>query len=300
MSHVQPLMIAIMGPTASGKTALAERLADRYDAQLFAADAFHVYRGMDIGTAKPEAKSRYRLVDIRDPSEKITVGEWIGLAADELTKLFAVHKNAIFVGGTGLYMRALFEDYARLMPPPSAEIREEIRLREESGGLTALVQWLQETNSEVAEQIDLKNPVRVRRALERVLSPQSENLFPLPPYKRVKIALVPNKAQLSLRIHHRVREMVQNGWVSEVQTLAQKGVNELDPGMRAIGYRTLLDFCKGNLTKEQAIEAIAIETRQYAKRQRTWLRKEPNLQVIEEFGESDRTFDEACRLIELI
>lgn len=292
-----PLMIAVMGPTASGKSALAERLAERYDAQLIAADAFQVYRGMDIGTGKPIQKSLYKLIDLRNPNESITTGDWIRYAVDELEKLYALHKNAIFVGGTGLYVRALFQGYGDLTPPDPA-IREQIRTKELVGGLNALIEWLEVVDFESKSRIDLKNPVRVRRALEKALSPKTESLFTIPGYKRVKMALLPEKELLSIRIHNRICEMMQNGWVHEVESLVGNGVSADSPGMRAIGYKTLLNVSNNRMTEEQAIEAIAIETRQYAKRQRTWIRTEPDVRIIERFGDSEEAFEEACRIIE--
>ncbi|MBX3118967.1 MAG: tRNA (adenosine(37)-N6)-dimethylallyltransferase MiaA [Fimbriimonadaceae bacterium] len=300
MPEHEPLMIAVMGPTASGKTALAERIAERYNAQLFAADAFQVYRGFDIGTAKPAQKDRYRLVDIKSPTESIAVGEWVQLAVDELVPLYEKRRNVVFVGGTGLYVRALFQGYGALFPPADPETRERIREREAAGGMEALVQWLREIDKESSERIDIHNPVRVRRAIEKALCPKVETLFSVPPYKRVKMSLQPDKDDLNLRIKNRVSEMVQNGWVAEVEALRRAGISDNDPSMRAIGYRTLLKVCTGEIALEQAIEATEIETRQYAKRQRTWLRSEPDVRVIPRFGDTEEAFSEACQWIEII
>lgn len=295
-----PLMIAVMGPTASGKTALAERLADLLDAQLIAADAFQVYRGMDIGTAKPANRDRYLLLDFKDPSESTAVGEWAQMACDALQKLYEQGRSAVFVGGTGFYIRALFEGYADLSGPASEEVRAVIAEREAEVGMSGLADWLKELDPAAFERIDLQNPVRVRRALERALSPKSETFFSIPPYKRVKMALLPDKGELNLRIRKRVAEMMQNGWAAEAAALEGAGYSERAPGMRAIGYKTLLKLGKHELSLEQAIEEISVETRQYAKRQRTWLRSEPEVRVISQFGDTEEAFAEACRLIEVI
>ena len=132
------MLIAVMGPTASGKTGLAEALADELDATLINADAFQIYRGMDIGTAKPKAKSRYALLDIKNPNEGYGVGEWAQSAQAIVQDAWIAAKSVIVVGGTGLYIRALFEEYDGLHPAPDPVLRSELELREQTEGLPAL------------------------------------------------------------------------------------------------------------------------------------------------------------------
>ncbi|RYG22397.1 tRNA (adenosine(37)-N6)-dimethylallyltransferase MiaA [bacterium] len=274
-----PLLIAVMGQTASGKTALAEGLAERFDAQLINADAFQTYRGMDIGTAKPAARERYRLLDLKNPSETYGVGEFCVRAAEVLDEVYAAGRSAIVVGGTGQYVRALFEEYRDLMPEPDPRLRESMtrRLREE--GLPALVEELRQRDPEMAARTELQNPVRVTRALERLTDKRPPLVFRNPYVRRIKVSTVIQKDDGEARIALRTASMMHNGWVEEVRGLLADGYGPGDPGFRAIGYRTIAAVLDGDLATEEAERAIVQETISYAKRQRTWLRSEPGLHI---------------------
>lgn len=290
-----------MGPTASGKTPLAERLAAHYDAELVNADAFQVYRGLDIGTAKPSDRERYHLLDILNPDQGFGVGEWVRLASLVLQDAFERSRNVIVVGGTGLYIRALFEGYAEMAEPPDPELRTSLERREASEGLPSLALDLWSLAPEIAARTDLKNPARVRRALERLASPPSRLAFEMPAFKKRKIAIIPDKELLETRISARIFEMVQNGWVREVQGLRDAGYLPEHPGFRAIGYRSIWDAMVGATDLDQATATTIVETRRYAKRQRTWLRSEPELNVLSlgSGGSSfDATFDQARAIFE--
>lgn len=294
-----PLLIGIYGPTASGKTALAERIAEAIGAQLINADAFQAYRYLDIGTAKPQRKELYELLDILDPKESFGVGEWALRAGKLLTDLFVQRRNAVAVGGTGLYLRALFEEYAEMAPPPSQELRAALMERERREGLPALAEELVRKNPALAERTDLRNPARVRRALEKVLGGFSQIDIRLPPYRKVKISIDPDKGALNRLIEHRATEMLQNGWVREVNELIRMGYQRDDPAFRAIGYSEVFDFIDQRIGLEQATAKIALATRQYAKRQKTWLRSEPRLNRIAGFGYDSAVFKEAMECLVL-
>lgn len=268
-----------MGPTGSGKTDLAEALADRLDAELVNADAFQVYRGLDIGTNKPKDRGRYRLLDLVEPDEPFGVGEWVRLAREILDDLFARRCSAVFVGGTGLYIRALFEEYAEMGEAPPPELRAQVDDWRRTEGVEGLLRRLEAIG--IPEGLDQKNPVRVSRALERALHPSPAPPFRLPPFRKRKVAISIPSAQLAERVLARTRDFVQNGWVSEVEGLRSRGIGEDAPGMRAIGYRTLLRHLDGDVDREDAIAEIVRDTMRYAKRQRTWLRSEPDLIWIE-------------------
>jgi len=283
-----------MGPTGSGKTALAEALADELDAQLINADAFQVYRGMDIGTAKPEARERYELIDIKDPIEDFGVGEFVELAAKLIGR---DDRNAVVVGGTGLYVRALFEDYAEMSPAPEPSLREELMRLEATHGLESLYERLEAIRPEIAKTIDRRNPARVRRALEKALDPRPRMKIELPKRRKSKFALSPLRETLHTRIDARLAKMVQNGWIAEVGRLREKGIPRGAPGMRAIGYRAFYDYLAGVKSQEAAEEEIRLETRQYAKRQRTWLRSEPNLSVLDGDLTTEQAFEAAMRIV---
>ncbi len=265
-----------MGPTGSGKSELAEALADRLDASLLNADAFQVYRGLDVGTGKPERRDRYELLDLVDPSEPFGVGAWVKHAIEALKG----DRDAIVVGGTGFYIRALFEGYDRLQGAPDPELREALELRERTEGLASLAEELRDLDPETAANTDLQNPVRVRRALERALGPTQPLRIELPPYERFKFAIVPDPARHSALLEARLDRMLARGWPEEVKELFEAGVSPSAPGMRAIGYREIGRMLVGEASFVETRNAILTATRQYAKRQRSWLRSEPRLQVL--------------------
>jgi tRNA dimethylallyltransferase len=263
----------VVGPTASGKSELAETLADQLSARLINADAFQVYRGLDIGTAKPKERQRYELLDIKDPSEAFGVGQFVSLALDILSLSFSHNENVIVVGGTGLYIRALFEEYSEMFEAPPQSLREE--LSQES--LEKLVEILTIEDPNVAKRLDLKNRARVQRAVERIRHPSTSLPRHLPDFRRIKLGLVPPKDITELRIELRVSTMMQEGWIDELERLRRNGTRFEDPGLRAIGYRAFWKAIDGEIELGEAFATTIAETRRYAKRQRTWLRSEPNL-----------------------
>lgn len=268
-----PVLIGVMGPTASGKTDLAEGLASELDAQLINADAFQVYRGLDVGTGKSNFPERYDLLSFKDPSDSFGVGEFIRLASARLWELYATGRSAIVVGGTGFYVRALFEEFQDLGPLPDPEVRKRL----DSMTLTEAIDALNRLSPEVDARLDWKNPVRVKRALERALAPEPSLKWCIPPYKRTKFAVIPSSDETERRVEQRVQRMMQNGWVDEVATLRDAGFDREAPGFRAIGYRSIWQYLDGELGMEDTLARITTDTRVYAKKQRTWLRAEPNL-----------------------
>jgi tRNA dimethylallyltransferase len=266
-----------MGETGSGKSDLAEAIRDQIGGQLINADASQVYRGQDVGTAKSVRKSEYGCIDLLEPSEPFGVGQFIAIATKELEAAFDRKSNAVLVGGTGLYIRALFEGYSGLGPAPNAELRNSLNVERQQAGLGSLVAKLQQIDPATAATIDLKNPMRVQRALERALSPSQPVTPKLPPFQKLKLAIRTQDCDHMLRLRQRAGRMMHNGWIEEVAQLKLSGFKPSDPGLRAIGYRTLWRHLDGEITQEEALEEIIADTRRYAKRQRTWLRSEPNL-----------------------
>lgn len=276
-----------MGPTASGKSRLAETLAADLGARLINADAFQVYRGLDVGTAKPRSRVEYELLDLIEPSESFSVGKWLAAVSRILERLWKEGQPAVVVGGTGLYVRALFEGYSDIAPPPDPELRETLRARD----VESLVAELRERAPEIAESLDLKNPARVRRALEKLDTAPAPPIQ-IPPFVKVKLGLMPDLAVLVKSIEARVDSMFAAGWIEEVRTLVRRGVKRDDPGMAALGYREVADVIEGKMKQAQARQIITLRTRQYAKRQLTWLRKEPGLINLQ-----TATLDEAMRIV---
>lgn len=260
-----------MGPTASGKTALAEALADATGLQLVNADAFQVYCGMDIGTAKSTRKADYLMMDLLDPWEPFGAGQWIVRVSNELTVLHEQGRGAIVVGGTLYYIRALFEGYSDLKGPPHPAVRAALDARD----LADLLEELSRRDPAAASAVDPSNRVRVQRAVERL---DAEPIaWSIPTFRKVKIGLDSNPDLLRSRIAERVPKQLAEGWLDEVRALTGHGVQREDPGMRAHGYRALWDVVLEGADLGKATQGIVHEVCQYAKRQRTWLRTEPEL-----------------------
>lgn len=323
----EPLLIAIMGPTASGKSDVAESLADSLGLQLVNADAFMVYSGLDIGTNKPARKAEYGLIDIVGPDEEFGVGEYVRRASDLLWQIYngspsplqggggannespshptldpapltlnPPPRGAVVVGGTGFYVRALFEEYTGLMPAPDPALRERLEDREQREGLSALAQELAEKAPEIAQATDLQNPVRVRRALEKLADPRPPIEFKLPPFAKSKFILDPPQDDLDAAIARRVDAMLAAGWEHEVRTLLDSGLNKSSPALRAIGYQSMIGLIEGRLSKEEARLKTITETRQYAKRQRTWLRSEPSAHVVPTGNDTSKSVLECLKI----
>lgn len=267
-----------MGPTASGKSDLAEAVAQELGAVLLNADAFQIYRWMDIGTAKPTDKRGYRLLDLKSPDEAFGLGEWVQLALSELALAWEQNQSVVVVGGTGLYIRALFEGYTGLGGPPPVELRVSLQRRLETEGLSLLAAELLDRAPDVASKLDLKNPQRVLRALEKLEDDRPAIPVVLPPFHRAKFGIERDPDLLREKIEVRTREMLSSGWIEEVQALLDRGYKPSDPGFRAHGYRAIAAFLGGEMEYAAIFERTVLEVRQYAKRQRTWLRREPGLQ----------------------
>lgn len=267
-----------MGTTASGKTDLAEALATRLEAQLINADAFQVYRGMDIGTAKPDDKSRYLLLDLKEPNEQFGLGEWIRLTVAELERLYSEGRDAIVVGGSGLYIRALMEGYGEMYGRPTEELREKLKALENESGLVGMVAELSKRDPSAAAIVDLRNPARVRRALEKVAMAETKMTWSIPSFEKKKIAIELTPEETGKRIVLRAQSMVQNGWAQETASLLAKGFGPEDPGFRAHGYKAMCRVVRREIELDEGLATTIAEVQRYAKRQRTWLRKEPGLE----------------------
>lgn len=285
----RPCLIAVYGPTGSGKSALAETLAGPLNARLISVDAFQVYRGFDIGTGKPKPPHSWLGIDLIDPEDDFGVVEFIRFALPLLEESWQKEENVILAGGTGQYMRAFLEEFSDLGPLPDPELRTALMRREEDEGLGSLVEQLDRLHP--GHFVDVKNPIRVRRALERLLQPTEPFRFSIPPFLKLKIGLDVDPQLLAIWQEKRISEMFRDGWTVEIEGLMAKGVAESAPAWRAIGY----DVVKRALTQQssltEAAADVAVLHRQYAKRQRTWLRKEPNLQWVKVLGETQESYD---------
>lgn len=287
-----PAAVFLMGPTATGKTDLALALCDRLPLEIISVDSALVYRGMDIGTAKPtpELRKRYphHLVDILDPVESYSAAAFCRDALSTMAGIHARGRVPLLVGGTMLYYRALQRGLA-VLPKAQPELRRQLEQRRQEQGLASLHQELQQLDPVAAERIHPNDPQRILRALEVVLAtgkPMSD-LWALQadstlPYRVLKFALWPGeRALLHERIARRFNSMLAGGFVEEVDTLKKRGdLREELPSMRAVGYRQVWQYLDGRLDYDEMIERGVIATRQLAKRQLTWLRAEPDLVLL--------------------
>lgn len=282
MSEEAPI-VAVVGPTAVGKSGLALELAEALGGEIVNADAFQVYRGLDIGTAKPTSSMRERvahhLVDVLDPTETFSAGEFARRARRAISEIRARGRVAFVVGGSGLYLRALFEGLAPL-PRRRPELRADLEERLEREGIEALYRELQRVDPETARRLASSDRQRILRALEIFLA-SGETMSswlrrrpveePLPAHK---IGLTLPRAILYDRIAVRVNQMVEQGWLDEVLSMLDRGIDSSAPAFRAIGYRQMLRHVRGESTLDEAIDETVRASRRYAKRQETWFRKE--------------------------
>ena len=281
-----PLAVLLIGPTASGKTGVAVELVQRLPLEIISVDSAMIYRGMDIGTAKPDAatlqRAPHRLIDIRDPAQAYSAAEFRRDALAEMADIRRRGNTPLLVGGTTLYFRALEKGLSEL-PSADPELREQLQAEAAVHGWVALHARLAQVDPQAAARIHPNDPQRIQRALEvHALSglPLSElqaaGRVPSTGWRFLKIILAPReRAVLHQRIETRFRAMVAEGFLDEVRGLRARGdLHAGLPSMRAVGYRQAWAHLEGNLRASEWVERGIIATRQYAKRQVTWLRSE--------------------------
>jgi tRNA dimethylallyltransferase len=288
----RPAAIFLMGPTASGKTALALHLAERLNCSLISVDSALVYRGLDIGSAKPDAatQARYphRLIDIRDPAQPYSAAEFRADALREMATIAAQLRVPLLVGGTGLYFRALQRGLSRL-PEADHDVRRRLAQEAERDGWGALHARLRQQDPRAADRIRPGDAQRIQRALEvieltgRPLSDQQGGMPEPFAYRVLKLALVPDdRAALHLRIAQRMDAMLQQGFLDEVRRLRARTDLHADlPALRAVGYRQAWQHLNGDFDAQQLRNRSIFATRQLAKRQLTWLRSELDARALD-------------------
>lgn len=282
-------MTVLLGATATGKSALAMALAARLPegGEIVNADALQVYRGFDIGTAKPTEEDRARvphhLIDILDPHERYSAGEFARRAREAVEGIRGRGRRALVTGGSGLYLRALLEGISPV-PRGDREVRRALRQRCETEGLPALYQELQRRDPVTAERLSPADRQRILRALEVVEVsdvPLAEWIgrqpFGAQGIPSLRIGLTLPRAILYDRITARVGRMMDHGWLNEVRQLLASGLTPDLPAFQAIGYRQLVQHIRGERTLDSALEELIRQTRRFAKRQETWFRKEPDV-----------------------
>ena len=284
-------IVCILGPTCSGKSALAVEAALAFDGEVISADSMQVYRGLDIGTAKLAAGEMrgvaHHLIDCCDPEETFSAGEFQSSADRLIGEIGSRRRLPIVAGGTGLYFRALLLGLAPV-GPSDAELRERLRRRAERRGIGAMHRLLARLDPQSAGGIPPGDTQRILRALEyrmgsgkRLSEAVAAQPFGSERYAALKIGLKLPREELRRRIERRVEEMIAAGLVEEVEILLDSGISPGCQAFKAIGYREIVGHLNGEKSLHQAIEEIKTATIQYAKRQVTWFRREAGVQWIE-------------------
>lgn len=285
-----PLIICLMGPTASGKTDLAVKIVQQLPCEIISVDSAMVYRGMDIGTAKPTPDilkiAPHRLLDICDPAESYSAGQFRADAVREINDIIQHKRIPLLVGGTMLYFHALQRGLADL-PQANPQIREQINQEAQLHSWQKLHERLQKIDPIAAQRIHPNDPQRLQRALEvyeitgksltTLLAEETKNKLP---YHVINIAIATDdKKLLHNRIAERFNKMLQQGFIEEVEKLYRRGDLHPDlPSIRAVGYRQAWDYLDNKISFEEMQQCAIIATRQLAKRQMTWLKRWDNLQ----------------------
>ncbi len=289
----KPHVVCLMGPTASGKTGLAVELVQEHDFEIISVDSALVYKGMDIGTAKPDAellaKAPHRLIDIIDPIESYSAADFVLDAVAQSQEILAKGKTPLLVGGTMMYFNALQKGLAE-MPTANAELRAQIEVEAEEKGWVGLHEELQKIDPEAASRIHPNDPQRLQRAIEvyrisgktmtQLWAEQSEVALP---FDMVNMAVMPQeRSVLHQRIEQRFYDMMDQGFLAEVEGLYKRGDLTIEmPSMRCVGYRQLWQHIDGVDSLDDAIFKGIVASRQLAKRQLTWLRGWEDLMIFD-------------------
>jgi tRNA dimethylallyltransferase len=302
----QPNLVAILGPTGSGKSDLALEIAQKFDGEIVNCDSLQVYRYFDIGTAKLPVQSRrgipHHLIDLVAPDELFTAGEYARLGRAVIRDITARNHLPVIAGGTGFYLRALLDGLFE-GPARDQQLRDRLANREKSraGSLHKLLNRL---DPETASKIHPNDVPKVTRALEVCLiarRPVSE-LFrqgrePLRGYRILKIGLLPNRAALYERLDARCSEMFAAGLIDETRYILSLGFSPASKPFESHGYKQALQLLNGELTLKEAVNYAQRNTRRYAKRQTTWFRRETDLKWIKDFGDAPAARDAAFALV---
>lgn len=280
-------IICVVGPTASGKTALAVELAREYNGEVISCDSMQIYRRMNIGTAKPTVEEMqgipHHMIDIIEPTEDFSVSKYCAMATPVLEDLLSRGKTAIICGGTGLYVDALIRGNA-FAPFPATGCRERLEARFKAEGIEALTQELRAVDPEAVDRSQ-GNPRRIIRALEvyqetgETITSHNKRTQAIPPKFTAQWLAIDyvNRQDLYDRIDLRVHMMIREGLLDEIRALLAAGIPERATAMQAIGYKEFVDVIRGRSSMETATALVQQSSRKYAKRQLTWFRRNPRI-----------------------
>jgi tRNA dimethylallyltransferase len=308
-NQVIPLLV-IAGPTAVGKSQLALQVAEQLGTEIISADSAQVYRYMDIGTAKPTASEqlliKHHLIDLVDPDQPFSVADYQQAANDVIKELWSAGKLPLMVGGTGLYIRAVTTAYAFGRKGADFGTRRSYEREALEYGLSSLYHKLQQLDPEAARKIHPNDQKRIIRALEvyhlegKPISEQvTRTMITGSPFKPIIIGLNMDRAALYERIEKRVERMLEAGFLEEVRSLKDQGFGEADPGLQILGYRQLFKYLEDYSGWEDTVAAIKKETRNLAKRQLTWFRREKEITWLDlkENAATEGIAENICKIV---
>lgn len=299
-------VVCVVGPTACGKTKLGVELAKALNGEVVSVDSMQIYRGMTIGTAAPTPEEMdgvpHHMVAVANPEEQWSVARYTQEATACVEDILARGRRAVLVGGTGLWLDALISGHTFAPGQSGGEIRRELERRFEREGIQGLWAELEQVDPESAGKLHMADTKRILRALEvyretgKTISAHNVETAALPRrYDPVKIGLAfQDREDMKALIDRRVDKMVEEGLLEEVQALLRRGLPRTATALQAIGYKEFLGVLDGTATQDQAIEEVKLRSRQYAKRQLTWLRRDREIHWI--YWEKERDFDRALRL----
>ncbi|WP_298020419.1 tRNA (adenosine(37)-N6)-dimethylallyltransferase MiaA [uncultured Dysosmobacter sp.] len=301
-----PKIVCVVGPTACGKTTLGVLLAKRFNGEVVSADSMQIYRGMTIGTAAPtEAEMDgvpHHMVAVADPAEQWSAARYAEMATPIIDDILARGKLPILVGGTGLWLDAVVKGHGFAGGHAGGQVRRELQRRLEQEGIQPLLAELRQVDPASAERLHPADEKRILRALEvyletgRTITAHNEETKGLPPrYNAVWLGLqFEDRADMRDLISRRVDRMVEEGLLEEVRGLLESGLPRNATALQAIGYKEFLGVLDGTATEAEAIEEVKLRSRQYAKRQLTWLRRNPDIHWI--FWKKERDFARAIQV----
>ena len=301
-----PKIVCVVGPTACGKTTLGVLLAKKFNGEVVSADSMQIYRGMTVGTAAPTAEEMdgvpHHMVAVADPAEQWSAARYAQAATPIIDDILARGKLPILVGGTGLWLDAVVRGHGFAGGHAGGEVRRQLQQRLEREGIEPLLAELRQVDPASAERLHPADEKRILRALEvyletgKTITAHNEETKKLPPrYDAVWIGLqFEDRADMKALIDRRVDKMVEEGLLEEVRGLLESGLPRESTALQAIGYKEFLGVADGTATEAEAIEEVKLRSRQYAKRQLTWLRKNSDIHWI--FWKKERDFERALQV----
>ena len=301
-----PKIVCVVGPTACGKTTLGVLLAKQFHGEVVSADSMQIYRGMTIGTAAPTEKEMdgvpHHMVAVADPAEQWSAARYAETAIPIIDDILARGKLPVLVGGTGLWLDAVVKGHGFAGGHAGGEVRKTLQKRLEAEGIEPLLEELRQVDPETAKRLHLADEKRILRALEvyletgKTISAHNAETKDLPPrYDAIWIGLrFADREDMKALIDRRVDKMAEEGLVEEVRALLESGLPRNATALQAIGYKEFLGVLEGTATEAEALAEVKLRSRQYAKRQLTWLRRNPAIHWIE--WEKERDFAKALQV----